>query len=381
VLVGVALLVAGAACGVGGDRLWNARFGGNAVHDKPPAHTPPPADEGEEPEPAAVVRTVVAVAGSLHPTVEALGMAAVPPAATVVESWPTDVIVTAVLVQPGEAVVKDSPLVQVSMTRDAETQLAAAQLALENSAKSLEVAQQRLDRSLGTRTELIAAQGARDEAKQRLDRLQAGFPPKDRLLRAHSPGIVGTLRVQAGGTVPAGTPIVDITSDAAVAQIGIDPAETAGLSIGQVFDVRSVDDRAADGWKGTLSLIARTVNPSTRLVDATLTLAGGPLPRVGTPLRAKAVVPGAAGVIVPRAALVPDGDSMVVFVVRDGTAVRTPVTVAQRGSEQVALAGGCAPGDHVVVSGQNQLSPGATVRETTAPPERAKNDGGAGADR
>ncbi len=99
------------------------------------------------------------------------------------------------------------------------------------------------------------------------------------------------------------------------------------------------------------------------------------------PLRAKATLPGATGVLIPRAALVPDGEEMIVYVVRDGTAARTPVKIAQRGSDQVLLASGCAPGDHIVVSGQGQLTGGETVREVTTESKPAQPNGGAGADR
>jgi RND family efflux transporter MFP subunit len=379
ILGGAVLLVLGAAAGVGGERLWQARHPSESAQDKPAAAKP--ADEEDEPEPAAVVRTVAAVQGELHRTVEAIGMAALPPTATSIESWPTDVMVTRVLVQAGEAVSKDSPLVQVAITRDAETQIGAAELALESSTKALEVAQQRLERSLATRTDVLAAQTARDEAKQRLERLKTGRPPEDGVLRAHSAGVVGAVRVQAGSTVTAGTPLIEITSGAVVAQVGIDPADAAAVAVGQVFDVRPVDDRGTSHWSGTLSLVSPGVNPTTRLVDGTLTLGGESPPRPGTPLRARAVLPGASGVLIPRAALVPEGDEMIVFVVRDGTAARTPVTIAQRGSDKVLIAAGCTAGDRVVVSGQSQLTPGAVVREVSAEPKPAKPNGGAGADR
>jgi RND family efflux transporter MFP subunit len=360
----IVLLLVGIAGGIGADRLWRAHGSPELSPSQPakPAH----ADEDEEPEAAAVVRTAIAVEGTLERTVEAIGVAAVPATASFVESWPLDLIVMRVFVQPGERVSKDAPLAQVSVTREAETQAGAARLAAENAAKSLDLARERLERGLATRTDVLAAQSALDEARQRLDRLGALAPPKDGILRAREAGIVGTVRVQAGATVPAGTPILDIGSDAVAAQVGIDPADAAGLAVGQTFEVRPIDERAGGRWTGSISLLGQVVNPTTRLVDATLALRGDPPPRSGTPLRARQSLPGASGVVIPRAALMPDGEGMIVFLVRDGTAVRTAVTVAQRGSDMVVLASGCAPGDHVIVSGQSQLTQGATVREVAA---------------
>lgn len=371
----------GTALGIGVDRLWRSGRNHDAATGASSSSQPASESDDEEPEPAAIVRTVAAVLGQLPRNLEALGVAALPPTGAFIEYWPADVTVTRVFVQPGEMVAQETPLVQISLTREAESQTASAQLAVETTSKALEVAQQRLERGLATRPEVVAAQAARDEAAQRLERLQAGAPPSDGVLRAHSSGVVMGVRVQAGATVLAGTSIVEISSGAVVAQIGIDPGDAAGLNPGQAFDIRPVDDRDGSHWSATLSLIAPIVNPTSRLVDATLMFDDPALPRSGTPLRARASLPGSTGVVIPRAALVPEEDGMVVFVVKDGTAVRKPVIVAQRGDGQVVLAGGCEPGDRVVVSGQSQLTAGAEVREIAVESPAAKPNGGPGADR
>jgi multidrug efflux system membrane fusion protein len=375
----VALLAAGVGAGVAADRWWHARSSGG--DEKASADKPKPADEDEEPEPAAVVRTVIATSGELARTVDALGSAAIPPTATTIEAWPGDVLISRVLVQPGETVAKDAALLQVALTRDAETQFAAAQLSLETTSKALDAVKQRLDRALATRTDLLTAQAAHDEAEQKLERLQTGQPPKDGLLRAHAPGTVAAVRVQPGTTVTGGSPLIDIAADTVVAQIGLDPADVTGIAPGQAFDVLPLDERAPGRWKGRVSVLAHVVSPTTRLIDATLTLEGDAPPRPGTALRAHATLAGERGVLVPRAALVPDGDELVVFIVRDGTAVRSPVHVTLSGREQVVVTSGCSSGDHVIVSGQSQLTPGATVREITTGGTPRPRSGGDGADR
>jgi len=115
--------------------------------------------------------------------------------------------------------------------------------------------------------------------------------------------------------------LIDITSDVVVAQFGIDPADQSRIAVGQVFDVWPIDDRAS-GMEGTVSLLAHNVNSTTRLIDATLT-PGDALPRPGTPLRLRHSRR-IRGIVIPRSALVPESDQMVVFVVRDGTAKRIP---------------------------------------------------------
>jgi RND family efflux transporter MFP subunit len=377
----VVVLVVGVGAGVGADRWWQARSSEGGTEGKASQERLKAADEDEEPEPAAVVRTVIVTSGELSRSVDALGSAAVPATATTIESWPNDLLISRVLVQPGETVAQGAPLLQVALTRDVETQLAAAQLAFEATSKALDTVQERLDRGLATRTDLLAAQTALAEAKHRLDRLQTGQPPKDGLLKSHIAGTVAAVRVQPGATVTGGSPLIDLAADEVVAQIGLDPADVAGMAVGQAFTLTPVDERSTRRWMGKVSVLGRVVNPATHVVDATLTLEGNDLPRPGTHLRAHASLRGERGVLVPRAALVPDGDEMIVFIVKDGTAVRSPVHVTLSGREHVVVTSGCAPGDHVVVNGQSQLTPGATVREVAAGAKPEPRSGGDGADR
>ena len=86
----------------------------------------------------------------------------------------------------------------------------------------------------------------------------------------------------------------------------------------------------------------------------------------GVMLRARVSLPEAAAVTVPRAAVIPDGDDEIAYVIRDGKAVRTPVRVGRRLRDRVQIEEGCAPGDRVVVMGQWQLTDGARVREEVA---------------
>src|SRR5689334_5559948 len=112
----VALLAGGIGIGAGvaADRWWHRADRQSAA--QPGAGAPKPADEDEELEPAAVVRTVVAISGELPRTVDALGVAAIPSAATAIESWPSDLLISRVLVQPGQAVAQDAPMLQVAVT-------------------------------------------------------------------------------------------------------------------------------------------------------------------------------------------------------------------------------------------------------------------------
>ena len=66
-------------------------------------------------------------------------------------------------------------------------------------------------------------------------------------------------------------------------------------------------------------------------------------------------------VIVPRDALRPDESETAVFVVRDGTAHRQPVSTGLMNDTLVEIRGGVAEGDEVVLSGHNSLQDQAPV--------------------
>jgi membrane fusion protein (multidrug efflux system) len=66
--------------------------------------------------------------------------------------------------------------------------------------------------------------------------------------------------------------------------------------------------------------------------------------------------------VVPRRALLVDGDGDVVYVVRDGQARAAPLELGHADGDRVEVRSGVAEGDRVVVLGQDSLAPGTPVR-------------------
>lgn len=358
-VVGVVLLALGAA---GGALGWRWYFGADGVHHDAAA---PEEGAGEKKaEPAALVVTAVATQEVLHPTIEALGSVMLAPTAVWAVVWPSELSVIKVLVAPGQTVEKDAPLVQVAASRDAETQALLAAQTAESADRALDAAKQRVERGLAARPELIAAEAVANEARQRLERLKAGAPPADGMIRTSAAGVVQAVRAQAGSVAGANTSLVDIApGDGVVVLLGVEPARAPEAAVGQRVMLAPVDVRDPSRFEAVVSLVAPMVNPATRLVDVTATFAAGPQARVGTMLRGELALPEARVVIVPRAAVVPDGDKDVVFVVKEGKAVRAPVVLGRRSGDRVEVVKGCEAGDRVVVMGQSQLTDGAAVRQ------------------
>src|SRR5207237_435434 len=111
--------------------------------------------------------------------------------------------------------------------------------------------------------------------------------------------------------------------------------------------------------------------------DVTARFTGATRPRAGAALRARISLPTTEALTIPRSAILPDEEpGWIIFIIRDGKAVRTPIITGRRIGERVEVtprpaAGGAgqpatptlAAGDQVVIMGQSQLRDGAPVRQ------------------
>jgi HlyD family secretion protein len=87
-----------------------------------------------------------------------------------------------------------------------------------------------------------------------------------------------------------------------------------------------------------------------------------PPPRPGMSAVAHLRVAEATGAVaIPAAAVLRVDGTDVVWVVREGRARRTPVTIGVQGPDLVQIVAGVLPGDRVVVSGADQVSEGEQV--------------------
>jgi RND family efflux transporter MFP subunit len=193
-------------------------------------------------------------------------------------------------------------------------------------------------------------------------------------------GWVGLISVEQGDRITAQDAIAVITDRA---QIQIDfrvpERHVAQLDIGTPIDVAPLADRdrvirgeivaldnQIDRSSRTLRVQGRIDNSEDRLRDGqafavTLTFTGDELPGVN-PLSVQW-----------------SSEGSFVWVVRDDTAVRVPVTIRQRSRDLVLVEGELAPGDLVVTEGVQTLREGATVDVITEDAEQT--DTTAAADR
>jgi membrane fusion protein (multidrug efflux system) len=269
--------------------------------------------------------------------------------------------VDAVYVDVGDSVAKGQILGRVAadlaaaQLKQAETQLAATRASSERtaqlSAKGLASAAER-DRA--------AAALAQAEAAVEMSRVRLA----DAVVRAPHAGKVAKRYISRGEHAVPGAPlfdVVDISTVEAVAQLPerdaprIEAGRTATLT--------------ADAWPGEtftgtvhhLGVVADKHSRTFELVIRVANQDGGLRP--GMLARVRLVRQQLSGVPVVRGDAVVEGaDNRAVFVVRDGRAVRTPVTLGAMDGDSVAVLEGVRPGDAVVVVGQRTLTNGEQVR-------------------
>ncbi len=209
------------------------------------------------------------------------------------------------------------------------------------------------------RTQLTLANAQVEAARAQLELATSSY--EGARITAPADGVLAARLVEPGGMVGAGTPLfqlVDLSTvvvEAGVAEAAINavrPGVTVSVTVpalNRTFtgEVESVSPQ--------MDLQTRSYKMRVTLPNPDGVLKGGMFAEVIIPLTEQT------GVLVPVNALVEGSSEPHVYVVKEGVAHRTPVTVIVRSDEQV-LVEGLAAGDQVVVAGQNRLYDGAPVR-------------------
>ena len=209
--------------------------------------------------------------------------------------------------------------------------------------------------------------GARSEARQALQaRLRAAQAAHDlatielqhTVIASPMDGVVSHRHVDRGAYVKTtDTPVVTIEAMRTVKiEAPISERDIVAVRPGHRALIQ-VDAYAGEPFSGTVRRLAPTVDPSSRSGEVEITLAN-PDYRLKPGMFAKVTLLLAERenvVLVPRDALRQDGAETTVFVVRDGTAHRQPVSTGLMNDTLAEIREGLAAGDEVVLSGHNSL--------------------------
>jgi membrane fusion protein, multidrug efflux system len=238
--------------------------------------------------------------------------------------------------------------------RDAEARLKLAQSTFDRSqtlARSRNVAQSVLDQSAA---ELEVARSAVELVKLRLSRL---------VVRAPFDGHLGFVSVSEGSYVTAGTALVRLDNITLLkVSLSIPERYISFVAVGQDVSLSS-DALPGQTFTARISAINPAVDVNGRALQVLASLDNSELLlRPGMLVRAIIKGQSRRAVTVSESAVVPQGEKLAVFEVKDDKAIRREVTTGQRRNGWVEITSGIEDGTTVVTAGATRLSDGAAVK-------------------
>ena len=306
-------------------------------------------------DPAAVVQVKTAVA-SIQPfedRVGSIGTVAVHSGHFASLSAPAPARITTVYVSVGQKVSVGTPLIAFEQTpfitaaQSAEASLAAAQRAYDR-------ARRLADAGIVPRKDAESA--AKDLAQAEAAAITARRMAQLAVVRAPISGVVTKLNASIGASADVNQPLVEVADLSALDIVfNVAPSDAAHIAPGAAVTLSAGETATGEALGvGRIMSVAGTVDSSTRSVEV----------RAQAPPSARALRVGetifgqisagtkARAIIVPIAALVPEGDGFKVFVVNAANiALARKVTVGRRTDTVAEITSGLAGGERVVTEG------------------------------
>jgi membrane fusion protein (multidrug efflux system) len=320
--------------------------------------------------PPAVVQVVTAEAHLLPRTLSAVGSLESPKAASIAAEIAGTVVTLDV--PEGKRVAIGHVLARLDD--------AAARAALSVAAARLENARDRLARQEPLFSQGVASKQALDDARAELRAAEGEYQEARTLLDKHTirtpyAGEVGLKQVNVGQYVAPGQPIVEITiTEGLELRFHLPQQDLPRVAVGQT--VHGVIGRCDARFEAKVSAVDPRVDPRTRMFGVQAAVVNGTSAlHPGMAVRLRLLVeqvPDA--VMLPQEAVVRQGTRYVVYALdEEGHAQPRPVVLGDFFVDGVHVASGVAPGDRVVVGGQQKLQPGTPVEPRAWEPTRNPN--------
>jgi cobalt-zinc-cadmium efflux system membrane fusion protein len=317
------------------------------------------------------VRTVVVAEHPFVETLRATGTAIPRVGHVATLSAPAPTRVLRVFVAVGETVQAGAPLIALDRTAfEAASQ--SADVALRTASAAYERAQRLLAAGVIARKDVEAAQAALAQA--RANAVIAQRVHELGVLRAPMRGVVSQLNAVVGATADVSQPLVTVIDPSAIDVLfNVSPDEARRIKRGTAVALYSPNPavRTTPASSGSLghavvAEIGASVDSATRAVTVRARITD-PTPRI----RAGETVIGMialntvpAAIAVPVDALVPEGDTALVYVVdRNGVAHARNVSVGPRNDQAVVITQGLVAGERVVTYGADGVADSAKVVE------------------
>jgi membrane fusion protein (multidrug efflux system) len=277
----------------------------------------------------------------------------------------TSGVALAVLVEEGQQVRAGQPLVRLDADR---AQLAVAQTdaqvrKLENSyQRALKLVDQQMISANDVDQLRYDLEDTR--AQNRLARLELSYTT----VVAPISGVVASRSIKPGNFVQINTPIIRIVDRSRLeATLNVPERELATMRAGQPVTLLA-DALPGKGFTGKVDRVAPVVDAGSGTFRVVCAFSGDTQLQAGMFGRLRIEYDHRAdALVIPRAALLDDGDPAV-YLVRGGKAVRTPVEPGYVDGAWVEIRKGLKAGDAVVTAGKVALRDGSAVTVIDAPP-------------
>jgi len=317
------------------------------------------ADDSAEPTPT--VQTAPIRSGRIDRKITAYGIVTAQPGDMSVLSVAFESRVKKVLVAAGQRIDAGTPVIELEPSPDTQLQMLQAKSAVVSATQDFEQTQRRFTDHLATNQDLLQSRQNLQQAQLKLDSLQKAGAGGSMQLKAG--GLVAKIDVQEGQVVSAGGALVEIAGEGKLqVRLGVEPSAAADIRVGDAVFLELV--RAdAPAVNGKVQMIAQRINPDTRLVDVFVSMAPDAALALDTFVRGQLTIAGTNGLIVPRAAVLPDDEGFSLFTVDQDKAVEHKVTIAAEDDDFAQITGdGLSADQPVVILGNLELGNGMAVK-------------------
>ena len=272
-----------------------------------------------------------------------------------------------ILVAPGQFVQENDPLIEVELSPGAQVQFQQARNAAEAARKELKQTQDRFNLKLATNQDLSAAEKTARDAEAQLGALQRAGAGGDNRIHSDISGVIAKVDAQDGQIVPPGGPLVEIVAENEIeVKLGVEPEDLSAAREGAPITIFPVNDPTAAQVEGSIRLVTRRIDPTTRLVDVYVALPEGTKLLLDQYVRGEIQRTEKDALVVPRSAVLPnESREFKVFTVANNKAVTHTVKIgAENPKEMQVIADDLHPGDLVVTIGNYELEEGTVVKTT-----------------
>ncbi|MCD9026955.1 efflux RND transporter periplasmic adaptor subunit [Luteimonas sp. BDR2-5] len=281
----------------------------------------------------------------------------------------TSGIALEVLVEEGDAVRAGQPLLRLDPDRPrlAVQQSRATMGKLENSYRR---AQQLVGQQMISANDLDQIKFDLDNARAQYEMAQLELSYTT--VTAPISGVISQRMIRTGNFVQINTPIFSIVDNSRIeATLNVPERELRVLKRGQPVRLQ-VDALPGETFDGVVERVSPVVDSGSGTFRVVCAFEGSDMLRAGMFGRIRIDYDQrAAALVIPRSALLEDDDTAAVYTVRDGKAVRVPVTLGYIDGNLIEVRDGLSEGEPVVTAGKVALREGSPVQVIGEAPEPA----------